>query len=704
MLPRRLRTAVLAAALSLVPTTLAIGQADAAPAKDQGAPGYYDSGLAPTPYLGWNNYFGIPTASESAVVAVADYLASSGLRDAGYRYVWIDGGWNAKDPRDAGGNLVADPARFPHGLSWLTSYLHGKGFRAGIYTDAGASDGENCAAGSLGHYEADTKQFAAWQFDAVKVDFLCGIAQHLDPAVVYPQFSAALQQAGRPMLLNICDPVTGAWGDYPAEEQAGHSYAFGPTVADSWRTDTDVAFGSPTAGEWPSVLRNMDDNAAHPEAQGPGHYNDPDYLIPMRRLADGSLELTQEESTTQFVMWAEMASPLIIGSDPRTLPQSMLDVLKNPEIIGVDQDPLDIQGVRVASNGSTDTYSKVLSGQGNRSVVLLNRGGTATPVRLNFADAGLAGEVSVRDLRARADRGPFTGSYTVTVPAHGTAMLRLHGSDLVPGTDLGGRTTASPAIVRTDDAHAVAFTRGQNGALQTQTLNGGSWPGRWNDLGGPTGNEILGQPAAYGSADGRIDVFVRGLDNAAYQRSFTGGQWGPWRALGGHLSDAPTVAFTSPAAWTLFARGADGEVWSRTNAGNWSSVGAPDGLSVYGRPGAAIDSGGTTYVAVRANDDSVWVRSQDAGGTWSAWSDLGGVVSGSPSLLATEGRVYLFARAGDYTLWQVNHVDGAWGGWFKRTEFASNSFAGALGTAAGANGSAWAAVRGPDDRVHLTSL
>lgn len=707
---RRAARAVSLSVFSLLLPALISGQATAAErpsapsAVDQGAPDYYDSGVSPTPYMGWNTYFGLGAPSESAVVSVADYLASSGLRDAGYRYVWIDGGWTAPQPRDARGDLVADPAKFPKGLPWLVDYLHRKGFKAGIYTDAGPSDGTNCAAGSYGHYEADTKQFAAWQFDAVKVDFLCGIAQHLDPSVVYPQFSAALQKAGRPMLLNICDPVTSAWGDYPPEVQAGNSYTFGPLVADSWRTDTDVAFGSPTAGEWPAVLRNMDDNAAHPEAQGPGHYNDPDYLIPMRKLPDGSLELTQEESTTQFVMWAEMASPLILGSDPRTLPQSMIDLLKNPEILAVDQDPLAIEGVRVASAGSTDTYSKVLSGDGNRAVALLNRGDTATSVTLDFADAGLGGKVSVRDLRARADRGTFTGSYTVTVPAHGTAFLRLHGTDLVPGTDLGGAASASPAVVRFDDNHAVAFTRAQNGALESQTLNGKAWPGRWTTLGGPTGGRILGQPAAYASAGGRIDVFVRGLDNTAYQRTFSAGRWGPWVSLGGQLTDAPTVAFTSPASWTLFARGADGQVWSRTSQGKWSAIGAPNGDAIYGRPGAAVDSSGTTYVAVRAKDDSVWVRSQDRGGAWSDWSNLGGVVSGSPTLLATEGRVYLFERASDYTLWQVNHVDGAWGGWFKRTEFPSDSFTGALGAAPGANGSAWAAVRGPDDRIHLTNL
>jgi alpha-galactosidase len=354
----------------------------------------------------------------------------------------------------------------------------------------------------------------------------------------------------------------------------------------------------------------------------------------------------------------------------------------------------------VASTGSTDVYSKVLSGSGQRAVVLLNRGDSPTQVTVNLSDASLRGPVSVRDLRARADRGTFTGSYTATVPAHGTAFLRLHGTDLVPGQDLGGPASASPALVRFDNTDALAFTRGQNGALQEQTLTGNTWPGSWTDLGG----QILGQPVAYGSEGGRVDVFVRGTDNAAYQRTLRNGQWGQWVNLGGAISDAPSVAFTSPTQWTLFARGLDGLVWMRDNGSGWSGLGAPNNGAIYGRPGAAVDSAGTTFLAVRTAQDNVWVRTRDAGGTWSGWTSLGGVVSGSPTLVSTLGRVYLFERAGDYTLWQVNYVNGAWGSWFKRTEFPSNSLVGAVGAAAGDNGSAWVAVRGPDDRIYQTTL
>ncbi|HEY2061180.1 MAG TPA: hypothetical protein VGH57_22615 [Amycolatopsis sp.] len=683
-------TAALAATASLASPALASPASPAswpAPstAADQGSPAYYDSGLANTPYMGWNNYFGISTASEVSVKSVADYLLSSGLAKAGYRYVWIDGGWNAKVPRDANGELVPDPARFPSGMTNLVQYLHDRGLRAGIYTDAGPSDGKNCAAGSQGHYEQDTKRFADWKFDAIKIDFLCGISNNLDPQQAFTDFSTALQKAGRPMLLNVCNPVTDDWNvPHTPRQTAGFSYTFGPLVADSWRTNTDVAFGTPYEGIYQDMLRNMDVNAAHPEANGPGHWNDPDYLIPMRKTQQGTYEMNEEESTTQFVMWAEMASPLIIGSDPRTLPQSMIDTLKNPEIIAVDQDKLGIQGVRVASSGSTDVYSKRLERAGDRAVVLLNRGDAAAPVTLNFADAGLSGNVSVRDLRARADRGTGTGSYTAAVPAHGTVFLRLHGTDLVPGTDVGGGASASPAVVRSG-GKTVTFSRGPAGMLQVD--------GR-EVIGGP----FVGQPAAIAGADGRLDVYVRGLDNAAWQRSYDGKRWGAWNRLGGTLTDSPSVT----ADGTLYTRGADGQVWTRATDGSWSSLGSPGSAAIYGRPGAATSTAGTV-VAVRTPDDSVWARSRAADGTWSDWASIGGTVSSSPTLVANGDKVSLFALASDYTLWQNDRDGTTWAGWFKQPKYPSGSVVGTLGAAADADG-AWLAVRGPDDHVRVGKL
>ncbi|WP_435887242.1 glycoside hydrolase family 27 protein [Streptomyces antimycoticus] len=696
---RTLTRGAVATATALVLATTAAPMAMASPAVDQGAPDYYDSGLAPTPYMGWNTYYGLGAPTEKGVRAVADRLVSSGLRDSGYDIVWLDGGWQADNPRDAQGRLAAHPDRFPSGIPALVSYLHQRGLRAGIYTDAGTYDGgRSCGLGSRGHYTEDARQFAQWKVDAIKVDFLCGISEKLDPGPAFKEFSDAVAKSGRRMLLNLCNPLTDDWGlPHTPEQDAHNTYAYAPTAADSWRTGTDIAWGTPSPGQWPNVLHNMDANAWHPEAQGPGHYNDPDYLIPMRRMTDGSYELSEEESTTQFVMWAEMGSPLVLGSDPRTLSDSMLRTLRNPEIIAVDQDPLAVQGVRVATDSVGDVYSKVLSGHGRRAVVLLNRSDQPVERTVNFSDAALGGAVAVRDLRARADRGTHTGSYTVEVPAHGTALLRLTGEDALPGADLGAKATASPAVVRDGEA-LTTFFRGPGGSLVQQA------DGRTRDLGGPAHEKILGQPAAYASADGRIDVFVRGADSRAYRRVFSHGRWGGWQDLGGKLTDAPSVAFTDPAHWTLFARGADGRIAQRGPSSGWSSLGAPGDRPTYGRPSAVVDAQGTVQLAVRTAADEVWTRSRDASGQWSAWSSLGGTVSGSPTLVAVGDAVVLFARGGDYTLWQQRYENGAWQSWSKRQEFPSAAFDGALGAVAGQDGVIDAVYRGVDGSVHRTQF
>ena len=214
--------------------------------------------LSPTPYMGWNTYYGLGGAfDETSVKQVADALVSRGLAKVGYDIVWLDGGWQASTPRDAAGDLVADPARFPSGLKALTDYLHGKGLRAGIYTDAGPYLPTHCGLGSGGHYQHDADQFASWGFDAVKVDFLCGIAADLDPKAAFTDFARALQNnsSRRPMIFNVCNPVTSPyWGQYPPEQQSTYSWTFAPAISQAWRTFTDVGFQGSIL--FPDVLRN----------------------------------------------------------------------------------------------------------------------------------------------------------------------------------------------------------------------------------------------------------------------------------------------------------------------------------------------------------------------------------------------------------------------------------------------------------------
>ncbi|GAA3249475.1 NPCBM/NEW2 domain-containing protein [Streptomyces labedae] len=246
-------------------TALLVVQAPAQAAPPAVGGGSAPPVLSPTPYMGWNTYYalgGDPTDAE--IRSIADFLVSSGLRDAGYEYVWIDGNWAAPTPRSGAGDLVPNPDQFPHGLAPLVDYIHSKGLKAGIYTDAGPYIPGKCGLGSGGHYQRDADQFAAWEFDAVKVDYLCGIAADLDPRTVFTEFARALRNnaSGRPMIFNLCNPVTSPdWGDYPEEQQSTYSWAYAPGIAQSWRTYTDVGF----VGEikFKDVLRNYDANARH---------------------------------------------------------------------------------------------------------------------------------------------------------------------------------------------------------------------------------------------------------------------------------------------------------------------------------------------------------------------------------------------------------------------------------------------------------
>jgi alpha-galactosidase len=149
--------------------------------------------LAPVPYMGWNTYYGLGGGfNEQTVLDVANALLDRGLAHAGYRIVWLDFGWVA-GARDAGGNLIVDSSQWPDGLAGLTAWLHQHGLEAGIYTDAGSSGCSGQGVGSAGHYQQDADQFAAWGFDAVKVDF-CGAGQAgLAPQQAYTDFANALR-------------------------------------------------------------------------------------------------------------------------------------------------------------------------------------------------------------------------------------------------------------------------------------------------------------------------------------------------------------------------------------------------------------------------------------------------------------------------------------------------------------------------------
>ncbi|MFF3559393.1 NPCBM/NEW2 domain-containing protein [Streptomyces sp. NPDC002574] len=420
----------LTALLALVTGLLAVSvPAEASPAahKVTAATPASQQVLSPTPYMGWNTYYalgGDPTEAE--IKSVADFLVSSGLRDAGYQYVWIDGNWAAPTPRSAAGDLTPNPDQFPNGLKPLVDYIHAKGLKAGIYTDAGPYIPGKCGLGSHGYYQRDADQFAAWQFDAVKADYLCGIAANLDPKTVYTEFAQALRNnaSKRPMIFNLCNPVTSPdWGNYPEEQQSTYSWSYAPKIAQSWRTYTDVGF----VGEikYKDVLRNYDANARHPEAAGPGHFNDPDYLGP-------ELGMTDEEFRTQMTLWSVAAAPLMIGSDVRHLSTTSLGILEDRDVVAINQDSAGVQAVRVGPAGTTETWVKRLA-NGDRAVVLLNRGDSPATLTTKASSVGLSGDRFTLKNAWTDKVTESAGTISAAVPAHGAALFRVSRATGKPG-------------------------------------------------------------------------------------------------------------------------------------------------------------------------------------------------------------------------------------------------------------------------------
>jgi hypothetical protein len=381
-----------------------------------------------TPYLGWNTYYGVGGIfDEPTIISVAQALIDQGLARAGYRIVWLDFGW-ASGKRDSHGALVVDRKQWPHGLAWLTAWLHARGLLAGIYTDAGASGCNGQGVGSLGHYQQDANAFAAWGFDAVKVDF-CGAGQEgLSPRPAYAQFATALANnaSGRLMLLNVCNFwVPGQIdGQRPSfADSAFANYQWAPRIAQSWRTDTDIGFTGNI--QFANVVRNLDHDAARPRAAGPGHWNDPDYLGP-------ELGMTSTEAQAQLSMWAIVAAPLILGSDPRALSPATISMLENRQVIAIDQDPLGIQGTPIQQQATGQVWVKPLVG-GRRAVALLNRGPSALHITTSASTIGLppASGYLVEDLWAHTTT-TTTGPISALVPPHSTVLYRVTTSQNPP--------------------------------------------------------------------------------------------------------------------------------------------------------------------------------------------------------------------------------------------------------------------------------
>jgi alpha-galactosidase len=383
--------------------------------------------LALTPPMGWNHWYAhYDRITDQMMREAADVMISSGMADVGYQYVNIDDCWmNApknNDPkrigplRDDQGNVI--PNSYFSDMKSLTNYIHAKGLKAGIYTSPGPL---TCGGftGAYKHEEQDARQFAAWGFDFLKYDWcsygdIAGKDNRIEAfQKPYRQMGTILKSLDRDVVFNLCQYGMGdvwKWGG----EVGGHC----------WRTSGDLGF------ELDHIFDVALKNCEHREYSKPGEWNDPDY-IQIGYIGNagkmGIPELTPMPEAMQYAymsMWSLMAAPLIYSGDMSKLDAFTLNVLCNPEVIEVNQDPLGECALVIKKAEDCFLMVKNLL-DGSKAVGLFNRGKSAREVKVDWSELYITGKHTVRDLWREKDLGNFTQKYSVMVPAQGVVMVNI---------------------------------------------------------------------------------------------------------------------------------------------------------------------------------------------------------------------------------------------------------------------------------------
>jgi len=381
--------------------------------------------LAPTPPMGWMtwNYFA-DKINEKDIREMADALVSSGMLAAGYQYLFIDDGWQGG--RDNKNNLIADPHKFPSGIKMLADYVHSKGLKLGIYSDAAQL---TCAGytGSLNFEEQDAKVFAAWGIDYLKYDYCNAPSDSAAAKLRYKTIADALHNSGRDITLGICE-----WGDRVpwlwAANVGGQLWRTTADVRDKWKTTRSYTKANELHGIGAGILDITDMNAELWQYAGPGRWNDMDMLVvglygkkgPSGDL--GGTGCSDIEYQSQMSLWCMLASPLAATNDIRNMNDATKHILLNKEIIAINQDVLGKQAERKLNNETWNVFVKPLA-NGDYAVAILNRSDTPGKFSLNFSDIGLYNKYEVRDVWAHTIIG--SKKWTGVIKSHETKVFRL---------------------------------------------------------------------------------------------------------------------------------------------------------------------------------------------------------------------------------------------------------------------------------------
>ncbi|MDH6109835.1 alpha-galactosidase [Kitasatospora sp. MAP12-15] len=445
--PSLVRTFVRPAlALALVAAAAPAALLAAAPAQAQAQA----NGVALTPPMGWSSWsFLRKNPTEANIEAQAKAMSTTGLVAHGYKYVNIDDFWylNPATTVDAYGRWATDPSHFPNGMGAVGSYVHNLGEKYGMYLTPGipvaaynqntpiqgtsfhARDivsntlsyetNYNFGTGSMyyidyaknpaaaqAYLNSWADQLASYGVDYLKID---GVGDWDIPDIQH--WSQALNQTGRPIHLELSNSLD--IKNAPTWQQS----------ANGWRIDGDVecycSASSYPLTDWTNVAYRFGDAPDWAGYAGSGGWNDLDSVEVGNGGNDG---LTPDERQSQLTLWSIEGAPLLLGTDLTSMDSGDLGLLTNDEVLAVDQaghparpvDRLTQQQVWSAPNGD-----------GSYTVALFNLTGSAAPVTARWSDVGFSGSASVRDLWSHTELGSANGTFSATIPAHGSRLLKV---------------------------------------------------------------------------------------------------------------------------------------------------------------------------------------------------------------------------------------------------------------------------------------
>jgi alpha-galactosidase len=374
-----------------------------------------------TPPMGWMTW-NIFTSNynETILKQIADAMVSSGMRDAGFNYLIIDDCWPAQT-RDANGLIQPSKTKFPSGMKSLADYVHSKGLKLGIYSDAAPT---TCGGylGSYGYEQNDANQFASWGIDFVKYDY-CGAPSNAGEANKrYAAMRHAIENTGRLMTYNVCE-----WGQLTP-------WSWSPKIeGNMWRMSFD---GRDTwdHGQYNSahcgVIQVLNLMPGLEYYSGPNAWNDPDMLMTglygtgQSSSANGANGMSLTEYQSQFSLWCLFSAPLFTSFDIRKINADTKKILLNTEAIAIDQDGLGQQASRIKKEANYEIYAKDLA-DGSKAVGMLNLSTQTVSITANWADLYISGNHTIRDVWKKQNVGSSAVSFTASVKSHETILLRI---------------------------------------------------------------------------------------------------------------------------------------------------------------------------------------------------------------------------------------------------------------------------------------